>query len=188
MQGYQQGQGQWPGGYDTAMSVINQRGRADENPPDGRYSEIETDSPRMSIITHALKSLRDKRGGGRGKRLAQGLRGDFSGFPDAKMSRYESGDPPDSMGQDQNDGWRCAKCNSKNSEGSNYCIHCYSSREVGDQPSEGHHLPPKVDENSARTLYVFDLLLTTTTSDLFKYFIKWGDMMKFHVFIGEDGK
>ncbi|XP_071083437.1 uncharacterized protein [Haliotis cracherodii] len=185
MQGYQQGQGQWPGGYDRGMSMINQRGRADENPPDGRFSEMETDSPTMSMVTHALKTLREMhRSESRKRPVQQGLRGDFSGFPDAKTSRYESGGPPDSTGQGQDNSWRCTKCNSKNIEGRNYCIHCYSSREVGDQPPEGR---AKVDEDKARTLYVFDLQPTTTTTDLFRHFFQWGDMMKFHVYNDPDG-
>ncbi|XP_067683059.1 uncharacterized protein [Haliotis asinina] len=39
-----------------------------------------------------------------------------------------------------------------------------------------------------RTLFVFNLMRKTTTSDLFKYFVKFGDLMKFHVFINDEGK
>ncbi|XP_048252897.1 uncharacterized protein LOC124121356 isoform X3 [Haliotis rufescens] len=186
MQGYQHGQGQWPGGYDKGVSMIKQSGRAPENTPEW-YREKETDSPRMSMVTHALKSLQDMRGGQSGKRPAEGLRGDFSGHggvPDVKRSRYDSGGPRESMNQDQNDSWRCTKCNSKNIEGRNYCIHCYSSREVAELQSKSH---AKVDDEKACTLYVFDLLLTTTTSDLFKYFSQWGGMIDVYVKIRDDG-
>ncbi|XP_046340320.2 uncharacterized protein LOC124121362 isoform X2 [Haliotis rufescens] len=217
MQGYQQGQGQWPGGYDKGVSMIKQSGRASENTPE-RYREKETDSPKMSMVTHALESLRDMRGGESRKRPARDILGD-SRAKDAKWSRFDSGGPPDSMGQSQDDSWRCTKCNSKNIEGRNYCILCYSSRDVGDLsseghrlpskghhlPSEGHRLPPqghrlpskghdlpskgrgKVREDKASTLYVFDLLLTTTTPDLFKYFSQWGGMIDVYVKIRDDG-
>ncbi|XP_071082294.1 uncharacterized protein [Haliotis cracherodii] len=220
MQGYQQGQGQWPGGYDKGVSLIKQSGRATENTPEW-YRGKETDSPKMSMVTHALESLQDMRGGQSRKRPARDSRGD-SRAKDAKWTRFDSGGPPDSTGQGQDNSWRCTKCNSKNIEGRNYCILCYSSREVGDLPCEGHHLPSeghrllskghrlpsnmskghrlpsrghdlpskgrgKVREDKASTLYVFDLLPTTTTPELFKYFSQWGGMIDVYVKIRDDG-
>ncbi|XP_046569531.1 uncharacterized protein LOC124277861 [Haliotis rubra] len=145
-QGYPQGQG--PGGYDEG------RARAPGNPPDGRYSKIETD-PLVTSMAQSVPMSRVMPGTVETfKRPGQYSEEDFTGVPDAKRSCCKTGGLP-VKGQGQAADWRCGMI------------------DAADRP---------------RTFFVFNLMLKTTAYDLFKYFVKFGDLKKFHVFNNDEGK
>ncbi|XP_046569537.1 uncharacterized protein LOC124277865 [Haliotis rubra] len=98
-QGYPQGQG--PGGYDE------RRAWAPGNPPDGRYSKIETD-PLVTSMAQSAPMSRVVPGGGETYKQPAPYSGkDSTGVSRRKRTRFDTGGLP-VKGQGQNGDWRCS--------------------------------------------------------------------------------